>query len=47
MKGGCKVKICGITSVGDRNTVADLGADFFGVIFDVSFLRVLRHWIRR
>ena len=37
MKGGCKVKICGITSVGDRNTVADLGADFFGVIFDVSF----------
>ncbi len=37
MKDGCKVKICGITSVFDRDMVAGAGADLFGVIFEVPF----------
>jgi len=37
MKDGCKVKICGITCVSDRDMVADAGADLFGVIFEVPF----------
>lgn len=31
------VKICGITNPGDRDLVAESGADFFGVLVDVGF----------
>ncbi len=37
MKDGCKVKICGITSLEDRDLVYRAGADFFGVIVDVPY----------
>ncbi|MCX6376345.1 MAG: hypothetical protein NTU88_10000, partial [Armatimonadetes bacterium] len=31
------VKICGITSLADRDLAADAGADFFGVLVDVGY----------
>lgn len=31
------VKICGITSLADRDLAADAGADFFGVLADVGY----------
>lgn len=37
MKDGCKVKICGITSLEDRDLAHRAGADFFGVIVDVPY----------
>lgn len=37
MKDGCKVKICGITNLEDREMTAAAGADFFGVIVDVPY----------
>jgi len=37
MKDGCKVKICGITNLEDRDMTAAAGAEFFGVIVDVPY----------
>lgn len=37
MKDGCRVKICGITCLKDRQQVHSAGADFFGVIVDVPY----------
>ncbi len=37
MKDGCRVKICGITCLKDRQLVHSVGADFFGVIIDVPY----------
>lgn len=37
MKDGCRVKICGITCLKDRQLVHNAGADFFGVIIDVAY----------
>lgn len=37
MKDGCRVKICGITCLKDRQLVHTLGADFFGVIINVPY----------
>lgn len=34
---GCRVKICGITSLEDRDLVHRAGADYFGVIVDVPY----------
>lgn len=34
---GCRVKICGITCLEDRELVAKTGADYFGVIIDVPY----------
>lgn len=31
------VKICGVTSVEDRDLVAEAGADYFGVLIDVAY----------
>lgn len=37
MKAGCRVKICGITNLEDRDLVAGAGADFFGVVVGVPY----------
>lgn len=37
MRDGCRVKICGITSVEDAGLVAGVGADYIGVLVEVAF----------
>ncbi|NLI13154.1 MAG: phosphoribosylanthranilate isomerase [Peptococcaceae bacterium] len=37
MKDGCRVKICGITSLNDARLAANAGADYIGMIIDVRF----------
>lgn len=37
MKDGCRVKICGITSLSDAGLAAGVGADYIGVIIEVAF----------
>ena len=44
MKDGCKVKICGITNLEDREMTAAAGADYFGVIVDVPYSPRTLNW---
>ncbi len=37
MKDGCRVKICGITSLSDAGLAAGVGADYIGVVIEVAF----------
>ncbi len=34
---GCKVKLCGTTSVADRDMAAHAGVDWFGVVVETDF----------